>query len=183
MTSKKEMKAVAIWMVFLILTIPFYSASVFAAPRIISVEVKGNDGIDGFVRTDEEERLNIEVTATLGTEEIAPGNIGLIYGERAYLFGEDDFCTAYSAPACAQAESSPDEKIYKCTCVESPFVTRSETLSFGLFDSAGKLKARGSKTVCPEEGKPSVAISADQKTGEDNVTVPFLLLIQAVPQA
>ncbi|MBN1156922.1 hypothetical protein JXA85_04855 [Candidatus Woesearchaeota archaeon] len=172
MTKKKEMQAVAIWMIFLVLTIPFYGASVFAAPRIIGVTVTGNDGVDGFVRTAEDERLNIEVTGTLDAEDMAPDNVGLIYGERTYRFGEGDFCTAFSEPSCTQLQSSPNEKIYKCTCIEEPFVRDSQTLSFGIFDSAGKLRARQSKTVSPDEEKPVVTfISAVQKQNEDNVTV------------
>ena len=85
MNHKKYLEFIASFMVVLVLTLPFYTTSVYAG--INSISAKGSNGIDGFVKSPDYLDVTVKVTSDYGSE-IVPSQLRL--GPQTY-FSE---CTA-----------------------------------------------------------------------------------------
>src|SRR3989338_2655801 len=73
MNKEKHLQFIASFLAVLVMTIPFYTTSVYAA--INKISAKGSDGIEGFAR--QEDFVNIEVQASIPDDTITPDQVVL----------------------------------------------------------------------------------------------------------
>ena len=79
-------KGLALWFIFLMVSIPFYSSSAFAAPTIQITKNSGEKGLDGFIDA-KGDIWQIEATV-VGAGDIAvdPSNVTLVVGDHSSQF-------------------------------------------------------------------------------------------------
>ncbi len=111
MNKINYLRFIASFMITLIITIPIYSASVFAG--LSNTKAKGSDGIDGYVRVDD--YITFETTASIsGDVNITPNQVwlGVMYAFNNCPAGISGFDCRLRFPASGTTTSSPQAILY-----------------------------------------------------------------------
>ena len=150
------LQSIAIFMSCLIISLPIYSASVFAG--LDNIAAKGSDGIDDYVRADD--YVNFEVTASIEGDEIGKEQVFL--GD-TYEF---DSCTAgFEGYECEL--KYPASGTY-------PWGSGAQPYTINLKDDAGSTVDSSSGTLYVDNLAPSVtSFSITQETSTGQVTLDY----------
>lgn len=137
--SHKFIYSVALFMSLLIITIPFYTSSVFAA---MQGKVTGQDGIVGYTKDDYQ---TDDITYQVLVDPI-PANatvtVSQIFANNNLFFSDPNFCDKGSS--CTLYEPIPGVKKYNCTCTDDWTPTGSAATFTFYYDSDASLPAEAS---------------------------------------
>ena len=105
MNKINYLRFIASFMITLIITIPIYSASVFA--DLNNTKAKGSDGIDGYARVDD--YITFETTASISGDTITPDQvwIGAMFAFDSCTGGISGFECSLRYPASGTTTFSP----------------------------------------------------------------------------
>lgn len=165
---KKGVKLQALFMNFLILTMPLFSASVLAAANIREASIYGADEAEGFFR-ETDTYITYDVTAKWDQGEVKTSNIGLEVEGEFYPFS-GDYCESTS---CTNLEFTPEngEHSYQCTCTSSP-LEKKATVTFKLVDDDENPLDTAQATVTPDVLPPTIELISAQQV-EDKMQVQY----------
>lgn len=157
MSRKEYLHFVASFLIALVLTIPFYTTSVYAA--INKVTVKGSDGIEGFARSTDS--LNINAQVSISGDTITKDQVILGSGTQF------DACTASinnGSECTLRFPSNGTEQ----------FEAKSVPFTISLFRDDKTLDDSESGTVTIDSKAPQVKLSSASKfSSQQNVVVDY----------
>ena len=159
MSEKKYMQFIAEFLIMLIVTLPFYTSSVYAT--INSVSVKGSSGVENLVKA--KDNLNFDVTVSI-VQNSTITNKQVILGANLSF----DKCSAgidNSAHCTLKFPSSGDFTFSYSTF---PYTIH-------LYKSSGALDESKSGTVLVDSKGPQLQINTpkNQFSGKDNITINY----------
>ena len=108
MNKINYLRFIASFMITLIITIPIYSASVFAG--LNNTKAKGSDGIDGYIRVDD--YVTFETTASISGDIITQNQVWL--GAKDSFFKRNPAQTPYFSPGPVEKRNFSQPQLVFC---------------------------------------------------------------------
>ncbi|MBS3158745.1 hypothetical protein J4206_05660, partial [Candidatus Woesearchaeota archaeon] len=155
--KEKYLQFIASFLMVLVLTLPFYTTSVYAA--INQASVKGSDGVEGFARAND--FLNFNVQASLFNATVANSQVLLGSGTQF------DRCTA-------SANNS-----YECTLRfpgngTAPFEAKSVPFTINLLKGDNTLDDSESSNITIDDKAPQVELTSQSTfSSQQNVVINY----------
>lgn len=159
MSEKKYLQFIAEFLIMLVLTLPFYTASVYAS--INSVSVKGNSGIEGIVK----QKDNLDFDVVVSTAENS--NIT----SKQVILG-----TSLTFDRCvAGADNSAHCTLKFPSSGDFTFGSGKFPYSVSLYKSSGALDDSKSGVVLIDSKPPQLQLSISKNlfSGKDNATIDY----------
>lgn len=158
MGKENYLHSIALFLIFLILTIPFYTTSVYAT--INSVSVKGSAGIEGYAK--KTDFLNFNVLAVISNNTVTKDQV--VLGSNTKF----DTCTGTLNNGSSCTSRFPSNGTEQFDSKAIPFTIK-------LFNSNGTLDDTKLSTVVIDNKAPDLKISVQQQkfNSKQNVVVNY----------
>ena len=157
MSKETYLQFIASFLIALVLTIPFYATSVYAA--INSVSVKGSDGIEGFAKA--ADFLNFNVQASISADTITNDQVVLGTGVQF------DKCTATANNGSECTLRFPSNGTEN-------FEAKSVAFTINLFKDDKTLDDSKSSSITVDSKAPKVKLNSQSKfSSQQNVVIDY----------
>ncbi|MEK6946933.1 MAG: hypothetical protein AABX32_04980 [Nanoarchaeota archaeon] len=159
MSEKKYLQFIAEFLIMLVVTIPFYTTSVYAG--INSVSVKGSSGIENLVKT--RDNLNFDVTVSL-VQNTTIANRQVVLGSNLSF----DRCAAGLDNSTHCTLKFPSSGDFTFSYNTFPYTIH-------LYKSNGALDESKSGAVLVDRKAPQLQVSVPRAlfSGRDNITINY----------